>query len=77
MIRPRSDSKTASVAVISGTGLIGMKIADFASYFHPYLNFPDIIIFNSDIIKSDEMGVKYSGFFGNDWSLDKGEFIEN
>ena len=77
MIRPRRDSKTASVAVISGTGQAGMKIVDFTSYFHPYQNFPDIIIYNSDILKSDEEGIKFTGYFGNDWSIEKGEIISN
>ncbi len=76
MIRPRSDSKVASVGIISGTGLKGMQLANLAPYFDQYESFPDIIIYNSDILKSDSAGVKFTGYFGNDWSLDKGEFVK-
>ena len=77
MIRPRIDSKTASVAVVSGTGITGMKMSNFTAYFHPYLNFPDVVIYNSDILQSDEKGIKFTGYFGNDWTLEKGEYSNN
>ena len=75
MIRPRTDSEFASVGVVSGTGIEGMRLANFAQYHHPYLSLPDIVIYNSDIKNSDEQGVKLTGYFGNDWSLEKGEFV--
>jgi len=74
-IRPRSDSKTAYVAAISGTGTEGMALANFTLYHDQYTGFPDIVIYNSDILHSDERGVKFTGYFGNDWSIEKGEFI--
>jgi len=37
----------------------------------------DIVIYNSDILKSDEEGLKFTGYFGNDWFLEKGDFIYN
>lgn len=75
MIRPRKDSEIASVGVIAGTGIEGMKLSDFAQYSHPYTSLPDIVIYNSGIISSDEEGVKFTGYFGNDWSLVNGEFV--
>jgi hypothetical protein len=75
MIRPRVDSKIASVGVVSGTGIKGMQLVNLAPYFDQYVSLPDIVIYNSDIIQSDEKGVKFAGYFGNDWSLEKGEFI--
>ncbi|MFH1195125.1 MAG: prolyl oligopeptidase family serine peptidase [bacterium] len=75
MIRPRKDSDIASVGVISGTGIDGMKLVNLAPYFDQYLGFPDIIIFDSGILQNDDSGVKFMGYFGNDWSLEKGEFV--
>ncbi len=75
MIRPRPDSKIANVGIISGTGLKGMELVNVAQYFDQYINFPDIVIYNSNILKSDDAGVKFTGYFGNDWSLENGEFI--
>jgi fermentation-respiration switch protein FrsA (DUF1100 family) len=76
VIRPRKDSEIASVGVVSGTGITGMNLAGLVSYYHPYTNFPDIVIFNKDITSSDEEGILFTGFFGNDWSIKNGEFIE-
>ncbi|MFO7446445.1 MAG: prolyl oligopeptidase family serine peptidase [Ignavibacteriaceae bacterium] len=75
MIRPRTDSDFASVGVVSGTGIKGMKMANLAPYSHPYVSLPDVTIYDSGILQSDEEGVKFTGYFGNDWSLEKGEFI--
>jgi len=74
-IRPRTDSKTAYVAAVSGTGVEGMKLANFTLYHDQYMGFPDVVIYNSDILKSEENGIKCTGYFGNDWSVEKGEFI--
>jgi Prolyl oligopeptidase family len=75
MIRPRPDSKIANVGIISGTGTKGMELVNFAQYFDQYMNLPDIVIYDSGILKSDDQGVKFTGYFGNDWSLKNGEFI--
>ncbi|MDP4191758.1 MAG: prolyl oligopeptidase family serine peptidase [Bacteroidota bacterium] len=76
-IRPRSDSKFASVAAISGTGLKGMQLSNVAPYYSASVNLPDVVVYNSDIVKSDEQGVVFTGYFGNDWSVDKGDFFVN
>ena len=75
MIRPRPDSKVANVGIISGTGIKGMRLVNLTQYFDQYMNLPDIVIYNSGILKSDEQGVKFTGYFGNDWSLAKGDFV--
>lgn len=75
MIRPRKDSDIASVGVISGTGIEGMKLVNLAPYFDQYIGFPDVVVFDSGILQSDEGGVKLIGYFGNDWSVENGEFI--
>ncbi len=75
MIRPRPDSKVANVAIVSGTGIKGMELVNLAQYFDQYMNLPDVVIYNSGILKSDELGVKFTGYFGNDWSLKNGEFV--
>jgi hypothetical protein len=53
-----------------------MKQANFAPYHHPYVGLPDIVIYNSDILLSDNDGIRFIGFFGNDWSIQTGEFIQ-
>jgi len=74
-IRPRTDSKIASVAVLTGTGIEGMRLADLAQFSHPYVSFPDILVYNSGVLKSDDEGVKCAGYFGNNWSVESGDIL--
>lgn len=74
-IYPRSDSKVASVTVISGTGKAGFQAANANQYFSGGSGFPDLMIFSADMLKNGIKEVKMSGFFANDWSVEKGEFV--
>ncbi len=71
----RKDSEIASVGVVTATGEKGMK----ATYANHYLvngtTFPDLIIVNSNVIKDGVTGIEGAGFFGNDWSIDNGDFV--
>jgi predicted esterase len=72
---PRKDSRSASVAVITGTGLKGFKAANANQYFSGGSGFADLMIFSADMLKAGVDGVKMAGFFGNDWSIEKGDFV--
>ena len=74
-VRPMSGTRGGSVGVISGSGIKGMKLTDRRNYMQPGSAFPDITLFNSDIITKGIEGVLASGFFGLDWSVDKGEIV--
>jgi hypothetical protein len=76
-IWPRADSDVASVAVISGTGKKGFQAANANQYFSGGSGFPDLMIFSSGMLKNGVKEVKMAGFFGNDWSVEKGEFVSN
>jgi hypothetical protein len=73
-IYPRPDSQTASVGVVAGTGEIGMKSLYPNDYFSGITGFPDLIIFNVDWLRDGVTAIKVAGFFGNDWSVDKGDW---
>jgi hypothetical protein len=73
-IFPRPDSQTASVGVVAGTGEIGMKSLYPNDYFSGITGFPDLIIFNVDWLRDGVTAIKVAGFFGNDWSVDKGDW---
>ncbi|MFD2825981.1 alpha/beta hydrolase-fold protein [Leeuwenhoekiella polynyae] len=74
-IYPRDDSDTASVGVVTATGIKGMKGAYANDYLENGTTFPDVLIFDDTMMKSGISGVKSSGFFGNDWSVEEGDFI--
>ena len=74
-VYPRPDSPTASVGVVAVTGIEGMKATYPNDYISGITGFPDLLIFNVDILKEGIHGIRVSGFFGNDWSVENGCFI--
>lgn len=76
-IRPRPDSNTASVGVICGTGVSGMRLADRLPYFVSGIGYPDCLVMSPDVLQQGADAILVAGFFGNDWSVGNGEFAWN
>lgn len=74
---PRPDSETASIGVVAGTGTEGMKALAPNDYFSGITGFPDLMIFRAEWLRSGTEGIRVSGFFGNDWSVENGDFRMN
>jgi pimeloyl-ACP methyl ester carboxylesterase len=74
-VRPRPGSNKASVGVISGTGLPGMRLTERMPYFVSGVAYPDCMILGPDALTKGVEGVRMAGFFGNDWSVTAGEFV--
>ena len=72
--RPRPDSDCASVAVVSGTGIVGLKLTNRVPYFTAGVAYPDCTVFGIDTLSRGNEGVRVAGYFGNDWSVEKGDF---
>ena len=49
-----------------------------AAYANHYLvngtTFPDLMLFDETVLVQGTSAVKCAGFFGNDWSIEKGDF---
>jgi len=73
-IRPRPGSESASVGVVSGSGLAGMRLTDGLRYFLSGVAYPDCIVLGTDTLTSGRAGVRVAGFFGLDWTVENGEF---
>jgi hypothetical protein len=72
-VRPRPDSDVASVGVVSGTNLEGMRLCDRVPYFMAGVALPDVTVFGPETLARGTAGVRATGFFGNDWSVERGE----
>ncbi|MDP8244175.1 MAG: prolyl oligopeptidase family serine peptidase [Candidatus Hinthialibacter antarcticus] len=72
---PRQDSKLASVAVVSGSGLVGMKLTDRCPYFTSGVGYPDVTVLTPGYLKDGAEGIVAAGFFGMDWGVESGEFV--
>lgn len=75
MVRPHPKSATASVGVIAGTGLPGLRLTDRLGYFTLGVGFPDLTILSSDMLLTPNAGVKAVGFFDSAWRLDPGHRV--
>ena len=73
-LRPRPGSNRASVAVVTGSGIAGMRLTDRLTYFSSGVSYPDWIILGPDILTRGSAGIRAAGFFGADWNVDSGEF---
>lgn len=73
-IVPRTDSNTASIGVVTATGEKGMKAAYANHYLVNGTTFPDVLLFDAEVLKDGVAEVKCAGFFGNDWSVKHGDF---
>jgi hypothetical protein len=69
------NSATASVSVVSGTGLKGMRAADANQYFAGGSGFPDFMIFRLNMLQDGVEGLSMAGFFDNEWKLSADEMI--
>lgn len=76
-IYPRADSPTASVGVVAGTGVEGMRATSPNNYISGITGFPDLMIYRADMLRDGLDGVEVAGFFDNDWSLSKSDVVGN
>ena len=75
VIRPRPGSTTACVGAVAGTGITGMRLTDRMPYLLPGVAYPDLIIGRVSMLTRGESGIEAAGFFGEDWSVEGGEFV--
>ncbi len=72
--QPRPGSDRALVGVVSGTGTVGLRLTTRVPYFSAGIAFPDCTVFGVDTLARASEGVRVTGYFGNDWSVENGEF---
>lgn len=74
---PRKNSSYTSVAVVSGSGIKGMRAADANQYFAGGSGFPDFMIFKLGMLIAGAKEIQLAGFFDNNWQLTATELIQN
>ncbi|RPD96695.1 alpha/beta hydrolase [Aureibaculum marinum] len=74
---PRKDSDIATIGVVTATGNEGMKAAYANHYLVNGTTFPDVVLFDNQILSQGINAVKQAGFFGNDWTIENGDFEWN
>ena len=72
LVRPRPDSKQAAVAVVSGTGMTGLRLTERLAYFLSGVAYPDCSVFTARERESGDATLQAAGFFGIDWGVESG-----
>jgi hypothetical protein len=73
-VRPRPGSDRALVGVVAGTGTAGVRLTERLPYFISGVGYPDCVVLGSEVLRDGTAGVRVAGFFGNDWSVESGDF---
>jgi dienelactone hydrolase len=73
-VRPIPGTVDLSVGVVAGTGMAGLRLTDRLPYFASGVGIPDAVVLSTDMLSKGLAGVVGAGFFGEDWSVEKGEF---
>jgi pimeloyl-ACP methyl ester carboxylesterase len=76
-LRPRPGSERACVGVVSGSGLVGLRLTDRLPYFVSGVAYPDCLILTPMVLSRGSEGVRLAGFFGANWSVASGEWVWN
>ena len=76
-LRPRPGSDVASVGALAWTGPAGWVAASPVQYFISGAGFPDLMLFSAETLRAGTDGVRAVGWFGNDWSVEHGDFVWN
>ena len=74
-VRPRAGSDVASVGVVAWTGTAGWYAASPAQYFVSGAGHPDLLLFSAEALRSGTSGVRAVGWFGDDWSVGRGDIV--
>lgn len=69
----RRDASGSLIGIVGGTGLVGMRLTGRVPYFVSGLHLPDLLVLTPEVLTKGPAGIAAAGFFGNDWSVKRGE----
>jgi hypothetical protein len=61
------------VAVVGGTGPVGMRLGLAAPIFASGVAYPDFVVFGPVVLARGLEGVRTAGFFDDRWTLERAE----
>jgi poly(3-hydroxybutyrate) depolymerase len=74
-VHPRADCEQGQVGVVAATGTKGMRAAMRTPVFSAGVGIPDLVAFRAAMLTDGATGVIEAGYFGNDWSVDRGTWM--
>jgi dienelactone hydrolase len=73
-IRPRPNSDNNLVAAIGGTDLTAMRATTRLPIFSSGTGYPDALIVSPVFLSQGTQAVRLVGYFGNDWTMESGDW---
>ncbi len=73
MVRPHPDGE-GLVGLVGNSGLVGARAIEALPVFVSGVAYPDVTLMRAGMLIEGTEGVECAGFFGNDWSVESGEF---
>ena len=74
MPRTASPEINLEVGVVGGTGAAGLRLTQGLPYFLSGVGYPDCFVAGREMLEKGAAGVRAAGFFGNDWTVEHGDF---
>ncbi len=71
-VHPRPGSSVASVGIVAASGAEGCRLLNRRPYLRYGVAYPDVTVFEN---RGDGNIARGAGYFGNDWTVTKGEFV--
>lgn len=68
-VYPRPGSATASVGIVSGTSLAGMRLTNRLPYLAAGAGVPDFVVLDAEMLRDGAKGLRACGYFDMDWEL--------
>ena len=79
LVRPKSlDTQSKGrglVAGIGGTDLAAMRASSRLPIFSSGTGYPDVLVVSPEYLKTGSEAIRWTGFFGTDWSVGNGEWL--
>jgi hypothetical protein len=54
--------------------MVGARLTDRLPYFTSGTGYPDCLVLSPETLETGTAGIQAAGFFGNDWSVESGDF---
>ncbi len=75
-VRPRADDPAGQVGIVAATGAVGMRSMMRTPVFVSGVGVPDLVAWRASTLRDGATGILEAGYFGNDWSVANGSWME-
>jgi len=72
---PRPDSNVASVGIIAGTSLRGMRTTNRLPYLVSGVGLPDFVVLDAEMLRQGDKGLRAAGFFDSQWEFSPADSV--